>query len=34
MICSSLKVIENWNAESNEDFLNYAIDVEVRNILI
>jgi hypothetical protein len=34
MICSSLEVIENWDANSNEDFLNYGIDVEVRNIFI
>jgi len=34
MRCSYLEVIENWNAKSNEDFLNYEIDVQVRNIYI
>jgi hypothetical protein len=34
MICSSLEVIENWEAKSNEDFLNYGIDVEVRTVFI
>ena len=29
-----LEIIENWEAKSNEDFLNYEIDVEVRNIYI
>ncbi len=30
----NLEVIENWEAKSNEDFLNYAIDVEVRTVFI
>ena len=34
IICSSLEIIENWNAKSNEDFLNYEIDVEVVNIFM
>jgi hypothetical protein len=34
MICSWLQVIENWEAKSNEDFLNYAIDVEVTTVFI
>ena len=34
MICSSLEVIENWNAKSNDHFLNYEIDVEVKTIFI
>jgi hypothetical protein len=34
LICSCLEVIENWNAKSNEDFLNYEIDVEVKTIFI
>ena len=29
-----LETIENWEAKSNEDFLNYKIDGEVRNIYI
>lgn len=32
IVGSYLEVIENWEATSNEDFLNYAVDVEVRNI--
>lgn len=31
-IGSSLEVIENWNAKSNEDFLNYEIDVAIKTI--
>lgn len=34
IICSCLEVIENWNAKSNEDFLNYEIDVAVKTIFI
>lgn len=30
----SLEVIENWEAKSNEDFLNYEIDVEVTTMFI
>jgi hypothetical protein len=29
-----LEVIENWNTQKREEFLNYEIDVEVRNIYI
>lgn len=29
-----LEIIENWNAKSNKDFLNYEIDVEVTTIFI
>ena len=34
MVCSYLEVIENWKAKSNEDFLNYKIDVEVKTVYI
>lgn len=34
MICSSLAVIENWNAKSNDHFLNYEIDVAVKTLFI
>jgi len=34
IIVFSLEVIENWEAKSNEDFLNYEIDVEVKTIFI
>jgi hypothetical protein len=34
MICSSIEVIENWNAKSNEYFLNYGIDVEVTTVFV
>ena len=34
IVGSALEVIENWNATSNEDYLNYEIDVEVKNIFI
>jgi hypothetical protein len=32
IIGSHMKVIENWNAKSDEDFLNYEIDIEVKTI--
>ena len=34
MVYSYLQVIEKWNTKSNEDFLNYEIDVEVTTIYI
>jgi hypothetical protein len=34
IISSCLEVIENWNATSNEDFLNYEINVDIKNIFI
>lgn len=34
MICFDLEVIENWEATSKEDFLNYAVAVEVRTVFI
>jgi hypothetical protein len=33
VIGSSLEIVENWKAKSNEDFLNYEIDIEVKNIM-
>ncbi len=30
----NLEVIENWDAKSDEDFLNYEIDVKVRTVFI
>ena len=32
IIGSHMEIIENWNAKSNEDFLNYKIDIEVITI--
>jgi hypothetical protein len=32
IIGSHMEIIENWNAKSNEDFLNYEIAVEVKTI--
>jgi hypothetical protein len=32
IIGSHMEIIENWNAKSNEDFLNYEIDIEVKTI--
>ena len=29
-----LETIENWQTKKHEDFLNYEIDLEVRNIYI
>ena len=34
LICSYVEVLENWDATSNEDFLNYAVAVEVRTVFI
>jgi hypothetical protein len=32
IIGSHMEIIENWNAKSNEDFLNYEIDIEIKTI--
>lgn len=32
IVCSLLEIKENWNAKSNEDFLNHEIDIEIINI--
>ncbi|WP_035759217.1 hypothetical protein [Flavobacterium tegetincola] len=32
IVGSHMEIIENWNAKSNEDFLNYKIDIEVITI--
>ena len=32
IIGSSMDIIENWDAKSDEDFLNYEIDIEVKTI--
>ena len=32
IIRSHMVIIENWNAKSNEDFLNYEIDIAVKTI--
>lgn len=32
IIGSHMEIIENWNAKSNEDFLNYEIDIAIKTI--
>lgn len=32
MMGSEMNVIENWHAKSNEDFLNYEIDIDIKTI--
>lgn len=32
IIGSEMNIIENWNAKSNEDFLNYEIDIDIKTI--
>ena len=34
LVGSTMEIIENWEAKSDEDFLNYEIDVDIINILI